>query len=147
MIGCLISGHNILTFSEVGSQKSLYSRKTLQKRWVLEVKSTASVDKREETLRKQMENITLSGNYRLLAEIPLQAYLVGRNFEALQSPTQCYSCHYPQNIHPRKLKVLEHWLLLKNSVIRVKYNMPTGIFFLLILWAKSKKNDWRTKIS
>lgn len=42
-------------------------------------KSTASVDKIKETLKKQMENITLSGNYRFLAEIQFQAYLVGRN--------------------------------------------------------------------
>ena len=54
--------------------------KTLRKRWGLEQENTASVGKMEETLKKQMENITLSGNYRLLAEIQLQAYLMGRNF-------------------------------------------------------------------
>jgi hypothetical protein len=37
-------------------------------------------DKMEEILKKPMKNITLSGNYSLLAEIQLQAYLVGRNF-------------------------------------------------------------------
>lgn len=46
----------------------------------LGIRNAASVDKIEETLKKQMENITLSGNYGLLAESQLQAYLVGRNF-------------------------------------------------------------------
>lgn len=135
LIGWRITSHNRLAFSEKDSLRSLQDRKTLWKDEAWNRKMLPPWVK----WKKLWRNKWKTSHFQAITDSWLKFSFrliswggIFKHFKVLPSVI-AVTLIYPKNIHFRKLKFQS--ILLKNSVIRVKYNCESlqGLFFFFLL--------------